>query len=187
MADALLISLILSKIRRLKIKYLFYSWTFYPVLLTQVLLIFFQASVFWGTYYFIRFASAMETAIILSFLFPMLVFKLYKPAMLGSGSIIFGTILNKFVILQNGGKMPAYPSLSYLTGYVKPEAFGVADSLHVLGSEATKFKFLTDYIDLGYSILSPGDVFIHLFSYLMLYYTVKAVNIRYNTSLNRID
>lgn len=183
MADVLLFSLILCKIKGYRIRYLFNSWAFYPVLITQLMLIFFQISIFMGTYYFVRFSSVTETAVILSFIFPMLLFKLYRPAMIGSGSIVLGTMLNRFVISQNGGKMPVFPSLSYLTGYADPAAFGVADSLHVLGNEATKFKFLTDYIDLGYSILSPGDVFIHFFTFIMLFYTVKAANLRYGRSL----
>ena len=93
----------------------------------------------------------------------MLVFQLYKPALIGSGSIVFGTLLNNFVISQNNGKMPAFPSLSYLTGYIKPHTFQAVNDIHVLGSGATHWKFLTDYIDFGYSILSPGDLFIHFF------------------------
>lgn len=173
-------------IKHYKLKYVFYSWTIYPVLLAQGILIFFQASVFWGTYYFVKFAPVIDTAIILSFVFSIFVFHIYKPAVIGSCSIVFGTILNKFVIAQNGGKMPVFPTISYLTGYANPQTFGSADSLHVLGGAATKFKFLTDYIDYGYSILSPGDVFIHLFTCIMLYYTIKAANLRYG-SLQRIE
>lgn len=172
---------LLALAMHLRLKYVFCSWTVYPVLLAQALLIFFQASVFWGTYYFVRFAPAIDAAIILSFLFSIFVFRLYRPAIIGSCSIAIGTILNEFVIAQNGGKMPVFPTLSYLTGYVTPQAFGTADSLHVLGGAATKFKILTDYIDYGYSILSPGDVFIHLFTCIMLYYTIKAANMRYGS------
>ena len=75
--------------------------------------------------------------------------------------------------------MPVYPTLSYLTGYVTPESFGSIDSLHILGNAETKLKVLTDYIDYGYSILSIGDVIIHLFVCFMLFYLIKAVNIRY--------
>ena len=166
-------------IKHYKIKYVFYSWTIYPVIITQGFLIFFQASVFFGTYYFVRFAPAIDMAIILSFVFSIFVFHIYKPAIIGSCSIVFGTILNKFVIAQNGGKMPVFPSLSYITGYVTPQTFGSADGLHILGGTVTKFKFLTDYIDYGYSILSPGDVFIHLFTCIMLYYTIKAANLSF--------
>jgi hypothetical protein len=180
MIETILAAIILGKIKHYKIGYLFRSWSFYPVLITQCILIFFQISVFFGNYYFVQFASAIKIAIILSFLFPMLFFQLYKPALIGSGSIVFGTLLNKFVISQNNGKMPVFPSFSYLTGYVKPHAFSSVHDIHVLGGAFAHWKILTDYIDFGYSILSPGDLFIHFFSFLMLYYTIKAVNLRYN-------
>ncbi|NCB51877.1 MAG: hypothetical protein EOM54_08365 [Clostridia bacterium] len=165
-----------AKIKHYKLKYLFESWTFYPVLAVQLMLVVFQFSIFFKSYYFIKFVPVTEPAVILSFIFAMFVYRLYKPAIFGSASIFVGTILNKFVIAQNGGKMPVFPSLSYITGYVTPEMFNSVDSLHILGNAETKFKFLTDYIDYGYSILSPGDVFIHLFACIMLYFMIVAVN-----------
>ena len=75
--------------------------------------------------------------------------------------------------------MPVYPTLSYLTGYIRPELFSLPGSLHVLGGEGTKLAFLSDYIDYGYCILSVGDVFIHLYACIMLYALIKAVNLRY--------
>jgi len=180
MIETILAAIILGKIKHYKIGYLFRSWSFYPAFITQCILIFFQISAFCGNYYFVQFASPTKVAIIVSFIFPMLVFQLYKPALIGSGSIVFGTLLNKFVISQNNGKMPVFPSFSYLTGYVKPYTFQAVQDIHVLGSGAAHWKILTDYIDFGYSILSPGDLFIHFFSFLMLYYTIRAVNLRYN-------
>ena len=179
MVVEILIVCLFAKVRHYKLKYLFQSWTFYPVLAVQLMLVVFQFSLFFNTYYFTKFISITEPAAILSFVFAMFVFRLYKPAMFGSASIVAGTLLNKFVIAQNGGKMPVFPSLSYLTGYITPEMLGSVDSLHVLGSADTKFKFLTDYIDYGYSILSPGDVLIHLFACVMLYFMIVAVNKQY--------
>lgn len=173
---------LLAKVRHYKLKYLFYSWTFYPVLIVQCLLVVFQFSIFFDTYYFVRFVPIVEPAIILSFFFALFVYRLYQPAILGSVSVVFGTLLNKFVIAQNGGKMPVFPSLSYLTGYLAPDMLGSMDGLHVLGSADTKFKFLTDYIDYGYSILSLGDVFIHLFVCVMLYSMIVAANEQYGVS-----
>lgn len=174
---------LLAEIKHYKIKYLFRSWAFYPVLITQFMLLVFQFSLFFDTYYFLKFVPIAEPAMILSFMFAMFVFSLYKPAIIGSGSIVFGTLLNKFVIAQNGGKMPVFPSFSYITGYVTPEMFSSLDSLHILGGADTNFKFLTDYIDYGYCILSTGDVFIHLFACIMLYYMIAAVNLRYGNRM----
>ena len=80
----------LAKIKHYKLKYLFRSWTFYPVLITQCILIFFQISIFFGTYYFVRFAPIIDMAVILSFVFSLFVFRLYTPAISGSLSIGLG-------------------------------------------------------------------------------------------------
>ena len=174
-------AMILAKFKHYNLKYAFNSWTFYPVLLTQCILIFFQMSIFFGTYYFLQFVPIVEPAIILSFLFAILAYQLYTPAIIGSVFIGIGSLLNKFVMAQNGGLMPVYPSLSYLTGYATPQSFQIADGVHILGSEVTRYKLLTDYIDFGYCILSPGDVFIHLFSFLMLYAIFKAAHQHYSS------
>ncbi|MDD4716345.1 MAG: DUF5317 family protein [Oscillospiraceae bacterium] len=186
MIETILIACIVLKIKHYKLRYIFYHWSFYPVLLTQGVLLFLQASIFLQCYQFVSYVSVIQVAVILSFIFPIFSFGLYKPAFWGCGTIVLGTLMNQFVIMQNGGKMPIFPSLSYLTGYVKPDMVTKLDSLHVLGNAATKFKFLTDYIDLGYSILSPGDLLIHFFSFLILYYAVKAVNLRYRQFATQI-
>lgn len=169
---------LLAKTKGYHLRPLFSSWTVYPVLIVQTILVFFQLSIFFHTYYFVRFAAAIQTAIILSFVFSAFVYQLYRPAVMGMIFVLTGSVLNRFVVLQNGGKMPVFPSLSYFTGYVTDKSFGAADTLHVLGGEATRFWFLSDYIDIGYSILSPGDLLIHLFTFLMLYYTIKAANLQ---------
>ncbi|MGI5971868.1 MAG: DUF5317 family protein [Oscillospiraceae bacterium] len=177
--EILLVSL-LAKLKRYKLKYLFYTWTFYPVLAIQLMLLIFQFSVFFGTDFFIRFVPISEPAVILSFVFAIFALRLYKPAVVGSVLVLAGTVLNKIVMASNGGKMPVFPSLSYLTGYIKPDIAGPMDSVHILGSSAVNYKFLADYIDFGYCILSPGDVLIHLFACIMLYFMIAAVNNRYN-------
>lgn len=178
MIITILFACIFAKIKHYKLGYLFSSWTFYPILVTQCVLLLFQLSIFFGTYYFVRYAAILQKAILLSFLFPILVYRLYRPAAVGLASVALGTGLNRFVIAQNGGKMPVFPSLSYLTGYCTPGSFAAADSVHVLGGEATRYWFLADYIDIGYSVLSPGDLLVHLFVLILLYYTIKAVNLQ---------
>jgi len=170
---------LLAKWKRYQLRYLCRTWTFYPILIVQCFLVVFQASVFFDSYIFLRFVPYVEFAVILSFVCAILVYRLYTPAILGSGMVVLGTLLNKFVIAANGGKMPIFPSLSYLTGYVDPAAVGTLDSLHILGGTETKFAFLTDYIDYGYCILSPGDLLIHLFACVMLYQLIKAVNAQF--------
>lgn len=180
MFETFIASFLLAKIKHYKLRYLFYSWTFYPVLLTQCVLVFLQITVFLNNYTFIKYAPVIKTAVILSFLFPILYYKLYSSTLIGTGSILVGTLLNKLVISQNGGKMPVFPSLSYLTGYVKNNTFSSISDIHMLGNASSHLIFLSDYIDFGYSILSPGDLLIHFFSFLLLYATIKAVNLHYD-------
>jgi hypothetical protein len=110
----------------------------------------------------------------------MLVYKLYKPGFYGSACIIIGTILNKFVMSQNGGKMPVFASLSKLTGYYDESVFQTIDNVHIVGGETTKYKFLTDFIDIGFSVLSIGDVLIHAFAFIVIYSVIREIMKRQN-------
>ncbi|MEA4998462.1 MAG: DUF5317 family protein [Candidatus Limiplasma sp.] len=173
---------LLAKLKRFRLQFLWRTWTFYPVLLVQLMAIAFQVSFFLHSTVFVPFAGYLIPAVILSFLFPMVAFSLYTPAMIGVGCIAAGSVLNRLVIAANGGHMPVYPTLSYLTGYARPDMFGVLDTLHVLGGEGTRLAFLSDVIDFGYSILSIGDVLIHLYVCIMLYALIRAVNARYGVT-----
>ncbi len=167
---------LLALLKRFRLRAVLRTWTFYPILTVQLVLVVLQGSLFFGYHGFVPLVPYVEPAVILSFIPALLVFNLYKPAFAGGLCIVAGTALNKLVIAQNGGHMPVYPTLSYLTGYVKPETFGSLDTLHVLGGEGTKLAFLSDVVDFGYSILSVGDVLIHLYACIMLYALIKAVN-----------
>ena len=170
---------LLAKVRKLRLRYLFRTWTFYPILLVQCVLVIFQASVFFRLYLFVPFVPYLEMSVIFSFFFAMIAYRLFTPAIIGSASIAAGTLLNKLAIAQNGGKMPVLPSLSYLTGYITPAMVSAVDGLHTLAGPNTKLMFLTDYIDYGYSILSLGDVLIHLYACIMFFALIQAVNRQY--------
>ncbi len=176
-------ALVFAKLKKYKLKFLFKTWTIVPILISELALIFLQITIFAGNYYFVQYTEIVRIAHTACYLIPMFAFSLYKPAVIGSASMMVGTLLNKFVIAQNNGKMPVFPSLSYWTGYVKPDVFDRVNDIHILGDVNTKWKILTDYIDVGYCILSPGDVFIHLFTLFMLYSMIKAVNLKYDPKL----
>ena len=55
---------------------------------------------------------------------------------------------------------------------------GQEDGIHVLGNAETKMKFLTDFIDLGYTILSIGDLCIRVFVFIVIYNAIKKINSR---------
>ena len=180
MVIEILILCIIARLKGYRLRYLFRTWTFYPILTVQLALVVVQSSLFFRDYTFVSLVPYLQAAVILSFMFAIVAFRLYTPAIWGSASIAAGSLLNKLVIAQNGGKMPVFPSLSILTGYVTPDMIQTLDTLHVLGGADTRLNFLADYIDYGYSILSPGDLLIHLFTCIVLYALIKAVNARFD-------
>jgi hypothetical protein len=175
MIETILLAMLISKIKGYKLRPLFKSWAFYPVLLFTLIYIFLQFLIFSGDYRFVKYSGLLETIYILAFLPLIFAHRLYGSAIKGSLSIMIGTALNKLAIVANRGKMPVFPTLSYITGYAKPESFTLVNDIHVLGSEATKLKLLTDYIDFGYSILSIGDIFIRFFTFIIIFNSIRYI------------
>ena len=105
-------------------------------------------------------------------------YELYSSAIIGSIFTLIGGMLNDIAIKANGGFMPVFPNLSYLTGYAKPESFELVNDIHILGNAQTNLKILTDFIDTGYCVLSIGDLFIRVFVFLILYNSIKKINCR---------
>jgi hypothetical protein len=178
MIETILLAMLISKIKGYKLKPMLKSWAFYPALGFTLFYVFLQITIFCGYYEFIKYAGILETAYTFTFLFLIFKYELYFSAIMGSITIFIGTTLNKIVMSVNGGKMPVFPTLSYLTGYAKPDSFLKVKDIHILGNEATKLKLLTDYIDIGYSILSIGDIFIRFFTFIIIYNSIKCVNKR---------
>lgn len=172
----LILAVIWAKIRKYRVTYLLRDFSLIPLVMVELFYWVLQIMVFCKNYALVPYASYISSAYLIALIFPMLYHKLYKPGIIGAGLVVIGTLLNNFVIAQNGGKMPVFATLSKLTGYYSEAAFGSADSIHVIGSDATKFKFLTDIFDVGTSIMSLGDILIHSFTFIIVYYTIKALN-----------
>jgi hypothetical protein len=176
MIETILLAMVISKIKGYKLKPLFKSWAFYPTMIFTVFYVFLQITIFYGDYKFITYASLFEKIYLLTFMALIFKYGLYGSAIIGSMSIFVGTTLNRLVMASNNGKMPVFPTLSFVTGYAKPNSFNIVNDIHIIGSETTKLKFLTDYIDLGYSILSIGDIFIRFFTFIIVFSTIKYIN-----------
>lgn len=180
MPETILFALIYSKYKKYNIKPLFQRKEIYYVLAVEVVYIFLQMTLFAGNYSAIRYAGMLKNIYLCTYLGLILKHQLYKEALFGSGFMLLGGMCNNLAIAANGGKMPVFPSLSYLTSYAKPEAFTiahqVANDFHILGDENTRLKILTDVIDIGYSILSIGDVLIRIFVVLIIYGAIKKMN-----------
>lgn len=180
MPETILFALIYSKYKRYNVKPLFGKKEIYYVLAMEVIYICLQVTLFAGNYNVIKYASMLKSIYLCTYLGLILKHQLYKEAIIGSGFILLGSGCNNLAMAVNGGKMPVFPSLSYLTSYAKPEAFAIANEVandfHILGDENTKLKILTDIVDIGYCILSVGDLFIRIFVLLIIYGAIKKIN-----------
>lgn len=176
MIEVILITFLIAKIKGYKLKPLFKSWPIYPILAYELIYIFLQATIFLGNYSFVKYASIIKSFYLYLFLIPIIKYKKYYSAIIGCVFIFIGSNLNNIAIKANNGKMPVFPTLSYWTGYVKEDSFTRINDIHILGGSGTKFKFLTDVVDIGYSILSIGDIFIRLFVFIVIFNVIKEVN-----------
>lgn len=180
MPETIGIALIYNKIKKHRIGPLFKEKALYPIVIMEVLYICLQIALFKENYAVLQYAALFKGFYLCSYLGLILKYQLYKEAFIGSGSMIIGGMCNQIAIMANHGKMPVFPSLSYLTHYVKPQAFEMAHEvtkdIHILGGSSTHLKFLTDFIDIGYSILSIGDVLIRVFVFLIINSAIKQIN-----------
>lgn len=177
MIETILITFIISKIKGYSIKPLFKSWTIYPVIILEIFYWIGQALIWNGHYEFINILSLSKSIYLCSYLFLIFKYELYISAFFGAFFTIIGGLLNDIAIKANGGFMPVFPTISTIIGRVTPEEINIANNIHMLGNAETKLKMLTDFIDLGYSILSIGDVFIRFFVFIVLYNSIKKINL----------
>ena len=176
MTPFILIPLLIAYYKGYRAHRVFLVCDLYPLLATVLCHGVFIVFAWCGNHYFVRYAEWLQRAIILSLLLPILRRNISLPALFGAGITLIGTVMNHIVISANGG-MPSAPTLSKLIGFYREGQLegGQIDTLHKLFEGAVKYPLLADYIDLGVCILSPGDVLIHSFASIIVYYTVKAV------------
>ena len=166
-----------AKIKGFRLRLLFCDTAIYPLLAVECVYWVFQGMIFRGNYSLISYSRWLQAAYLLSLLFPILRHRLYGQAVAGCAMALGGTALNRLAMAQNGGQMPVYPTLSRLTGYFTEESLSASgDAAHCLMHEGTRLKFLCDYIDVGVSIMSPGDILIHGFVAVVLYAAIAALN-----------
>ncbi len=176
MLETIIISLIFCKIKGLKIKPLFKNWTIYPVMFMELIYIIIQVNIYFENYSVINYVGILKTMYLCSYLPLIFRYNQYISAIIGAGFVVVGGILNDIAISVNNGYMPVFPTLSYLTGYAKSDSFSRVNDIHILGDSTTKLKILTDIIDVGYSVLSIGDLFIRVYVFIIIYNVVKLLN-----------
>ncbi len=172
----ILIPLLIAYIKGYRVLDVFRKVDLYPFLLTCACHGVFILCAWAGNHTFVRYAELLQHAMILTLLVPILRRRLFTPTMVGVGLTLIGSVMNRAVISANGGKMPVYPTLSEWIGYYKDgQLNGSIDELHVLMDGSSRLPFLADYIDIGFCIMSPGDVLIHSFAAVIIYYTITSV------------
>lgn len=176
MAETIIIALIFAKIKGYKIKPLFKTWAIYPVLFMELIYIVIQMNLFNENYEIIKYVGIFKNIYLCSYLSLVFKYEQYISAIIGAIFVFIGGILNDIAIVANNGMMPVFPKLSYITGYITTESFSKANDIHILGNSETKLKFLTDIFDVGYSILSLGDIFIRFYVFIIIFKTIKYIN-----------
>src|SRR5690554_5866010 len=97
----MLLAVLCAKIKGYRIKPILRDYSLYPLAVSEIIYIILQANIFLGNYSYIQYASIFKTLYLYTLIIPILVHKLYKPGIYGSGLTIIGSMLNKFVMSQN--------------------------------------------------------------------------------------
>ena len=175
----ILLAIIIAKIRRHRIGVLLREPSLIPVWGIEIVFWLLQICIWRQDYRFIGYAGYLQTASILVLLWPIIKFRLYPQAIAGALMVSAGSIMNRIVMNANNGAMPVIPSFSGFTRYYQDGALEISqDVRHILMSDATKLNFLADYIDVGFSVISPGDVLVHLFTTIVIYCVIAKWNQR---------
>lgn len=125
----------------------------------------------------------IKTATLLSYIPLIVKYKLYEddngfiltsPATISMICLALGSQLNKVVLKANNGYMPSFPDVGYSTGFVKPDF--VEDGIHILGNAYSHLIPLCNVFDIGIGILSPGDILVRFYVFIILYYAIKNSN-----------
>lgn len=141
-----------------------------PLYLMELVYIACQVMALAGNYSAVAYARWIQAGFLFSLLFPIIGCRLYARAIIGSALTLAGTALNRLAMAANGGYMPVKPTLSKLTGYYKESALDLSgDAVHRIMNGGTKLKALCDFIDTGFSVMSVGDVLIHLFTSIVIF------------------
>lgn len=191
MIEFILLAFLYAKFKKkYKLKPIFSDLEIYIPLLFALLYIFLEITIWCKWYAFVPYAQMFKTATLLSYLPMAIKYKLYEPVtnkiknewiglllspiVIAVSCIVIGTVLNIIAVSHNSGYMPVFPSLTISTGYITKESF--VDGLHVLGGFNTKMIPLTDWIDTGIYVASPGDIFVRMYPLILIFFSIKYKN-----------
>lgn len=170
-----------------KLKPIFSSWQIYIPILFMLFYIFLEITIWIRWFYFVPYQQIIKTSILLGYVPLCLKYRLYEsdrtksswgiltsPMLFATLCLWLGSTFNKLAMNANNGYMPFFPSNSYATGYYTDAMTN--DGIHVLGNAQSALIPLTDTIDLGWSIMSIGDVLVRIYVFTIIYYSIKNTN-----------
>lgn len=177
MIETIVLSIVVIKIKGYNIKRILRCYSLYPIIIFEIIHLILQFQIVNGNYSNVALVRSYKTAYMYLFLIPIFKYRLYIQGFIGSLFIFIGTLFNNLAIYYNNGRMPVFPSLSYYTKYVSFDSLTAFNSIYFLGDSNVKLKIFCDWIDVGYSVLSIGDILIRIFVFIIIFSTIKKINI----------
>jgi hypothetical protein len=185
--EVIIITLIIAKLKGYNLKWLFQHWSIYPPLIMTLFNLFIEILLIIHINiplenWFLSHQKLILAITYTSYTFLIFQYELYKnkniknkiltiilsPLATSFFYLWFGVKLNNIVITANNGLFPVFPF--WYRDII------INDGIHILGNEVTKLKFLSDWIDIGWNIYSPGDVIMSLYMAIVLYFSIKRNN-----------
>ena len=186
MIETVVSAFVIARLKGYKLLHILKEWSIYPVLICAVTYIIFEWMIWQGDYRCVEYANIFKGIYLGTFI--ILAFHYNQTSKLVGGLILvwLGYLLNYIAIQANNGFMPVFVSNSWATGYVKPDTFSRAlehGDFHVLGDMYTKMIPLCDVWDLGWCVLSVGDILVRFFVFIVLYCSIKQSNKNKETNI----
>lgn len=178
--------------RQYNLKNIFKHWSIIPPLIMLIVYIIFEAMVFMDYRQIIEYGTVFKQITLLSYLALIVKYELYdsafgecqkseiksfitSPFFFAVVCLSIGYLLNYAAISANGGHMPVFPDLTIATGYTDIDEF-TDNSFYILGGFDSKMIPFCDILDIGFSNLSIGDVFVRMYAFIILYFSIKKSN-----------
>ncbi len=171
-----IIAIIIAWFKKYKPLNIFKTYTIYPFIFFELMFWVMQIMASYGIQETVRYAGILKFCFFASLLIPIFHFKLYKHALIGSGLVFVGSIMNKLVMQANNGKMPVFFSVSKITGFANEAMFNAPGSIHIMMSSETSLNFLGDIFDFGYCVMSVGDIIMKTYFIIIFYQMIKTLN-----------
>jgi len=177
------------KYKQYCIRQIFKHWSVLPSIIMLIFYLYLEYTMFVQNYYFLQYQYIIKTATLLSY-FPLIfTYKLYdnpkyinnnfmsvitSPMIKSGCCLLIGSIFNRIAVFFNNNKMPTYPNISYWTKYINDSGF--IDEIHTIGTSHSSLILICNIFDLGYGVLSFGDLLVRLYVFIILYYSIKNKN-----------